>query len=63
MGNLYFSGSPTIDPLVGQRLISPPRWIAQPDAAPNLTWFAGYATIVAAEYHRRASEMELAKAA
>jgi tetratricopeptide (TPR) repeat protein len=37
--------------------------LAQPDAAPNLTWFAGYATIVAAEYHRRASEMELAKAA
>ncbi|MCP5024369.1 MAG: hypothetical protein GY930_21690, partial [bacterium] len=37
--------------------------LAQPDAAPNLTWFAGYATIVAAEYHRRASEMELAKGA
>jgi tetratricopeptide (TPR) repeat protein len=37
--------------------------LAQPDAAPNLTWFAGYATIVAAEYHRRANEIELAKGA
>lgn len=34
--------------------------LAQPDAAPNLTWFAGYATIVAAEYHRREGEMDLA---
>ncbi|MCA9002400.1 MAG: hypothetical protein KDB61_10775, partial [Planctomycetes bacterium] len=35
--------------------------LAQPGASPNLTWFAGYATIVAAEYHRRAGEAELAR--
>ncbi|MDF1837780.1 MAG: hypothetical protein P1V35_07930 [Planctomycetota bacterium] len=34
--------------------------LAQPDAAPNLTWFAGYATIVAAEFQRREGEMEMA---
>ncbi|MCB9914921.1 MAG: hypothetical protein H6828_07195 [Planctomycetes bacterium] len=37
--------------------------LAQPDASPNLPWFAGYASFVAAEYHRRAGELEAADAA
>ncbi|HGY91224.1 MAG TPA: hypothetical protein ENK43_08645 [Planctomycetes bacterium] len=34
------------------------RLLARPDAHPMLPWFAGYATLVAAEFHRRKSEYE-----
>ncbi len=30
--------------------------LEQPDASPYVSWFAGYASIVAAEYHRRAGK-------
>src|SRR6185436_16251737 len=30
--------------------------LARPDAPPALEWFAGYASLVAAEHHRRANE-------
>jgi tetratricopeptide (TPR) repeat protein len=39
------------------------RMLARPNAAPNLEWFAGYSSIVAAEYHRRAGQREQAVAA
>ncbi len=32
------------------------RMLAKPDASPNLPWFAGLASIVAAEFHRRAGK-------
>jgi hypothetical protein len=37
--------------------------LAKPDAAPALEWFAGYASLVAAEAHRRAGERPQALAA
>ncbi|HPF14039.1 MAG TPA: hypothetical protein PLJ12_07200, partial [Planctomycetota bacterium] len=37
--------------------------LAAPEATPNLTWFAGYASLLAAEYHRRAGEIDAAFAA
>ncbi|MCC6671838.1 MAG: hypothetical protein IT458_12320 [Planctomycetes bacterium] len=37
--------------------------LARPDAARNLPWFAGYAAIVAAEFHRRAGNADKALAA
>ncbi|MEZ5973807.1 MAG: hypothetical protein R3E96_02875 [Planctomycetota bacterium] len=37
--------------------------LAAPTATPNLTWFAGYASLLAAEYHRRDKDMEGAAAA
>lgn len=39
------------------------QMLADPDATPNLTWFAGYASQLAAEYHRRAGEREQAVSA
>ncbi len=30
----------------------------KPDAPPDITWFAGYASLVAAEFHRRAGRVE-----
>ena len=39
------------------------RRLSQPGAAPELAWFAAYASLVAAETHRRAGERELALAA
>jgi len=37
--------------------------LARPDATPQLTWFAGYAALVAAEHHRRRNELDRAIAA
>lgn len=37
--------------------------LAQPDARPQLSWFAGYAALVAAEHHRRRNELDRAVAA
>ena len=37
--------------------------LGQLDVAPELVWYAGYASLVAAEFHRRASEPEAALAA
>ena len=37
--------------------------LAQEGASPSLPWFAGYASFVAAEYHRRASQLEEAEGA
>ena len=39
------------------------EWLAKPDAPPNLVWFAGYASIVAAEFHRRAGADDEARKA
>jgi len=39
------------------------KLLASPTATPNLTWFAGYASQLAAEYHRRAGERGQAVAA
>ena len=38
-------------------------WLAEPNATPQLRWFAGYAGIVAAEFHRRRNRSEEAAAA
>jgi len=37
--------------------------LAKPDASPNLEWFAGYTSIVAAEYYRRGRDLDNAAAA
>ncbi|MBI5852202.1 MAG: hypothetical protein HZB39_14405 [Planctomycetes bacterium] len=37
--------------------------LAKPDASKNLPWFAGYASLVAAEFHRRAGDRVNARAA
>lgn len=37
--------------------------LRQPDAPRNLEWFAGYASLVAAEFHRRKGEYDAAQAA
>lgn len=37
--------------------------LAQADAPPEMVWFAGYASLVAAEQHRRASDVDKALAA
>jgi len=37
--------------------------LAEVDASPNLEWFAGYTSIVAAEYHRRQGDDAAARAA
>ena len=39
------------------------KMLAQEDASKNLPWFAGYATIVAAEFHRRHGDDDKADAA
>jgi tetratricopeptide (TPR) repeat protein len=39
------------------------RMIAGEDVAPNLVWFAGYASFVAAEFHRRGSAPDRARGA
>ncbi len=36
-------------------------WLAEPEASPQLRWFAGYAGIVAAEFHRRRNRAEEAE--
>lgn len=38
------------------------RMLKAENASPNLPWFAGYASLVAAEFHRRAGNMVQAKA-
>jgi tetratricopeptide (TPR) repeat protein len=37
--------------------------LAKPEASKNLPWFAGYAALVAAEFHRRAGELDAARGA
>jgi tetratricopeptide (TPR) repeat protein len=49
-------GAQGLEPAYAERL-------ARPDASPNQEWFAGYAAIVAAEFHRRDRKPELALAA
>jgi hypothetical protein len=53
---LWEKGPDGLEAVYGERL-------AKPDAPTNLEWYAGYASIVAAEHHRRSGESEKALAA